>query len=84
MDAFEHQARLHCHACGIPMRREGQLAIGGFGEEFSETHRYIARPKVKNRPVEIVSIGPLERRDRPSTEYLSGVTPGYSGSFRGG
>lgn len=78
MEAFEPQARLHCHACGIPLRRPGQLAIGGEREEFSETHRFIARPKVKGRTVDVVSIGPPPARsDRPSTEYLAGTTPGY-------
>ncbi len=79
MNAFEAQAKLHCHACGIPMRRPGQLAIGGEKEEFSETHRHIARPKVRERPVEIVSIGnTIERVERPSTEYLPGTTPRFA------
>jgi hypothetical protein len=80
MADFADQVRLHCHACGIPLRRPGQLAIGGDHEEFSETHRAIARPKVKSRPVEFVeSIGMIGRPDRPSTEYLEGTTPGYRG-----
>lgn len=78
IEAFEDQVRLHCHSCGIPLRRQGQLAIGGAKEEFSKTHEYIARTKVRNRPVEIVSIGGFaEREDRPSTEYLPNTTPGY-------
>lgn len=78
MADFEAQVRLHCHSCGIPLRRPGQLAIGGEKEEFSQTHAAIAKPKAKGRPVEIVSIGGMiERPDRPSTEYLAGVTPGY-------
>lgn len=76
MSEFAAQVEQHCHACGIPLRRPGQLAIGGEVEEFSETHRAIARPKVKGRPVQIVeSIGVVERPDRPSTEYLPGTTP---------
>ncbi len=76
METFEPQARLHCHACGIPLRRKGQLAIGGQEEEFSETHRFIARPKSKDKTVNIVSIGGLQTRPaRPSTEYLPGTTP---------
>lgn len=78
MAAFDAQVRLHCHACGIPMRRPGQYAIGGEFEEFSETHRAIAKPKVRDRPVQFVeSIGRVERPDRPATEYLPGITPGY-------
>lgn len=81
LETFEPQIDLHCHSCGIPLRRKGEAAIGGLKEEFSETHRFIARPKVKNRPVEIVSIGgPLQRPARPATQYLAGVTPGYQGS----
>lgn len=77
MAAFESQVRFHCHNCGIAMNRPGQLAIGGEVEEFSETHRHIARPKVKGRAAEIVeSIGPVPRRpDRPATDYLPGTTP---------
>jgi hypothetical protein len=76
MADFADQVRLHCHACGIPLRRKGQLAVGGELEEFSETHRSIARPKAKGRPVEIVeSIGLVERPARPATEYLPGTTP---------
>jgi hypothetical protein len=79
METFEPQARLHCHNCGIPLRREGQLAIGGEREEFSETHRFIARPKAKGRPVQMIeSIGMVARPDRPSTEYLPGTTPRHA------
>ncbi len=75
MAAFDAQVRLHCHACGIPMRREGRSAVGGTRDEFSATHAHIARPKVRDRPVEFVTIGTIQRPDRPSTEYLPGVTP---------
>lgn len=80
MADFEAQVNLHCHACGIPLRREGQLAIGGQREEFSETHRSIARPKVRERPVEFITLGGIvSRPERPATQYLPGVTPGYKG-----
>jgi hypothetical protein len=76
MAAFEQQVRWHCHRCGIPLRREGQKAITGEQEEFSETHRLIARPKVRDRPVAFISsIGTIARPDRPSTDYLPGTTP---------
>lgn len=79
MAEFTDQVRVHCHSCGIPLRREGQPAIGGSVEEFSETHRYIARPKQRDRSVTIVeSIGVVERPKRPATEYLAGTTPGYA------
>lgn len=81
MSAFDAQVRLHCHSCGLAMNRPGQLAIGGDHEEFSITHQYIARPKAKDRPIEIISIGGMtERPSRPATSYLPGVTPGYHGS----
>jgi hypothetical protein len=81
LETFEPQINLHCHSCGIPLRRQGVRAIGGDHEEFSETHRFIARPKQRNRPVELVTIGGTgERSARPATQYLDGVTPGYKGS----
>jgi hypothetical protein len=76
---FERQVRLHCQACGLAMNRPGQGAITGEVEEFSETHRAIARPKVKARPVAFVGVEALTRSDRPATEYIKGVTPGYRG-----
>jgi len=80
MADYEHQVRTHCHNCGIPLRRKGQLAIGGEKEEFSETHRHIARPKIKSRPVEFVQLGGIvSRPTRPATQYLPNVTPGYRG-----
>lgn len=76
IEAYEAQINQHCHACGIPLRRPGQFAIGGDHEEFSETHRYIARPKTRGRPVQIIeSIGTVERPDRPATDYLPNTTP---------
>jgi hypothetical protein len=79
MPAFEAQVRLHCPSCGIPMNRAGQKAIGGEAEEFSVTHRHIARPKVGDRPVRFVHAESLMRAERPATNYLPGVTPGYKG-----
>lgn len=77
MEAFAHQVRTHCHSCGIPMRRPGQMAIGGDHEEHSPTHEWIARPKVKGREIQVVKIGCPDTvvPDRPATEYLEGVTP---------
>lgn len=80
MADFADQVRQCCHACGVPLRRPGQAAIAGSFEEFSKTHEFIARPKVKGRPVVMVeSIGMVggKRPDRPATQYLPGTTPGY-------
>jgi hypothetical protein len=74
---FEGQFRTFCHNCSVPLNRPGQLAIGGEREEFSERHRWIARPKVRGREVAFISSETLEKRDRPATQYLKGVTPGY-------
>ena len=79
MAAYEQQVLTCCHNCAVPLRRPGQLAIGGEVEEFSETHRAIARPKVKSRPVAFVGVESLVRSERPATNYLPGVTPGYKG-----
>lgn len=71
---FAAQVETHCHACGIPMRRRGQLAVHGDVDEFSETHRFIARPK-RGGAVSFVGVESLTRTARPSTEYLPGTTP---------
>lgn len=71
MQDFAAQVRLHCHACGIPLRRYGQLANGGEYEEVSETHAGIYRPKRREREVQLVT---LERADgrtlARATNYL--------------
>ena len=69
MAAFAAQVRLHCHACGIPLRRFGQLANGGAYEEVSATHADIVRPKVRGRRVELVAVDTARRLAR-STDYL--------------
>ena len=81
MAAFDNQVRTHCHHCGIPMRRDGQLAIGGQQEEYSKTHEHIIRPKTRPRQTtEVVSIGGIPNHpERPATNYLPGTTPGYVG-----
>ena len=56
MRAFAEQVRVHCHACGVPLRRYGQLAVGGEREEVSRTHESIYVPKVRGREVELVQI----------------------------
>jgi hypothetical protein len=87
MAAFEQQVRTHCPACGIPMRREGQLAVGGEREEFSRTHEYLMRRgcKTKGRPTELVQIGGLGAApERPATDYLPNTTPGYRPRTRPG
>jgi hypothetical protein len=55
MTDFAEQVRFHCHRCGVPLRRFGQLAIGGEYEEVSLTHLEIYKPKVRGREVRTVT-----------------------------
>jgi hypothetical protein len=63
MDAFDEQARFHCHACGFPMRGYGDLAVGGTTEQVSATHAAIYKPKTRGRPVQLVSLRSDVRED---------------------
>ena len=56
MQDFVEQVRFHCHRCGVPLRRFGQLAINGEYEEVSPVHAGIYKPKDKNRRVELVTL----------------------------
>lgn len=56
MQDFAAQARLHCHACGIPIRSAGELAVGGTAEKVSATHAAVFKPKKPDRPVELVQL----------------------------
>ncbi len=66
MQDFVEQVRFHCHRCGVPLRRFGQLAIEGGYEEVSQTHAGIYKPKDKNRRVELVTLesGPVQTLPR--------------------
>lgn len=69
MEDYRDQVRQHCHACGIPLRRKGQLAVQGTTEEVSATHASIYKTKVVGRSVELVQIdqGPKVRQ---VTDYV--------------
>lgn len=56
MTSFKNQVAFHCHRCGIPLRRYGQLAQGGEYEEVSATHADVYLPKDKARPVQLVQL----------------------------
>lgn len=80
MTDFEAQVRWHCHRCGIPLRRQGKPAFSDGPEETTVTHAGVVRPKVRDRPVELVQLGGVAARpDRPATQYLPDTTPGYVG-----
>jgi hypothetical protein len=71
MAAFADQVRLHCHACGIPLRRFGQLANGGEYEEVSAVHVSIIRPKVRGRTVRQITAETVDGRTlERSTDYI--------------
>ncbi len=71
MSTFADQVRLHCHACGIPLRRFGQLANGGEFEEASATHVDIIKSKVRGRRVELVAVENVGGRTlKRSTDYI--------------
>jgi hypothetical protein len=75
MADFAAQVATHCHHCGIPMRRPGQLAVDGKREEFSATHWHIARSKKRDRPIEFIAVDQLRSSARPATDYLPNITP---------
>ena len=68
--AFDSQIRFHCHACGMPLRGAGDLAIGGTVERVSRTHLSVYTPKVKSRDVQVIAdrreLGAVPR----ATDYL--------------
>jgi hypothetical protein len=69
MQEFSEQVRHYCHRCGVPMRRHGQLAVGGQFEEVSETHKDIYKPKSRDREVQLVQINDGATLQR-MTEYI--------------
>lgn len=71
MQDFAAQARFHCHACGIPIRSFGELAMGGVTEKVSPSHQSIFTPKSRTRPVELVQLSTqLSERVGRVTDYI--------------
>lgn len=72
MEAFDAQVRHHCHACGIPLRGYGSLAVGGQIEQVSQTHAGIYHPKQRDRPVQLVTLRTQlnEQALERATEYI--------------
>lgn len=72
MDAFAHQARKHCHECGIPLRGFGDLAMGGTNEQVSPSHAGVYKLKRRDKTLELVTrleqLG--EKRLTRSTDYI--------------
>ncbi len=72
MQDFAAQARLHCHACGIPIRSFGELAVGGETEQVSATHQGIFTPKSRERSVELVQLATQldGQKLKKATDYI--------------
>jgi hypothetical protein len=56
MTSFAEQVNWNCNRCGVPLRRQGQLAVSGNREEVSATHQNIYKPKVRDREVQLIQI----------------------------
>jgi hypothetical protein len=70
MTDFAAQVRLHCKACGVPLRGYGSLAQDESGiEQVSATHASIYNPKRVGREVQLVQL-----RSEVSEEALTRVT----------
>lgn len=72
IEYFDKQVRFHCHACGIPLRGYGELAVTGKVEQVSQTHANIYQPKVKGREVQLVTLrSELGNQPLPrATDYI--------------
>lgn len=55
MDHYKDQVRKYCHACGVPLKGYGDLAVGGKSEQVSPTHAKNYTPKDRARPIELVT-----------------------------
>lgn len=64
MLSFAEQVRVHCHSCGVPLRRFGQLATSiDEPEEVSVTHADIYKLKNSRRQVDIVQLDTGKKLD---------------------
>jgi hypothetical protein len=69
---FSEQIKLHCHACGIPLKAFGSLANEGPFEQYSETHASIMNFKKKDREGMLVeNLVQLGEKHLPrATDYI--------------
>lgn len=71
MSAFAEQVKYHCHACGIPLRGAGDLAVAGVVEQVSKTHESIYKLKVKTKEVQLVTLrSELKATVARATNYI--------------
>jgi len=68
MESFRQQVRVHCHACGIPLRGYGALANAGPHEQISETHMGVSRMKDSRQIMQITQLVQL------GADYLGKAT----------
>lgn len=69
MEDFADQVRHHCHKCGVPLRRFGQLEQSGEFEEVSTTHQDIYKLKDKSKRVELIQLD-AGRHVQKVTDYI--------------
>lgn len=74
MTAFEEQVKFHCHACGIPMRGAGDLAVNGTIEQVSVTHQNIYQLKMRSRTVQTVTMRQELGQVAVATDYIENAT----------
>ena len=69
---FAEQIKLHCHACGIPLKGYGALANSGPHEQISKTHLGVLPLKDRTRQVMVVTdLVQLGERYLPkATDYI--------------
>lgn len=71
IEAFIDQIKYHCHACGIPLRGAGDLAVAGVVEQVSKTHQSIYNLKVKSKEVQLVTLrSELKHTVARATNYI--------------
>ncbi len=71
MQAFVEQVKYHCHACGIPLKGAGDLALTGVVEQVSKTHQGIYNLKIKTKEVQLVTLrSELKATVARATNYI--------------
>ena len=60
MSFYADQVRHHCHDCGVPLKGHGELSQSNTGtEQTTEFWRDVYKPKIKERPLELVAELPV-------------------------
>lgn len=72
MQAFASQVKQHCHACGMPLKEAGNLAVSDNIDILSPTHAGICKQKDTNRLVELQSTYG-NQHVRRTTDYVGNL-----------